>query len=406
MYIRRHLENQILSASKTYPVVMVTGQRQVGKSTMLYHIKGEDRNYVSLDDFGARRLAETDPSLFFETYKAPLIIDEFQRVPGLTMEIKKIVDQRALRGEKNAGMYWLTGSQRFTMMKDVAETLAGRVAIFEMASLSAAEIRGEEAEAFDPDIDRLRAKTGSQQDIHAVFSNIFRGGMPQLVVSDVEPERYYSDYVNTYIEKDIRDFAHIGKLREFTDFIVYMAARTGKELVYNDIAKSIGISAVTAKEWVSILEQSGVIYIVRPYYNNITKRLVKTPKFYFLDTGLCAYLTRWPSAEVLENGAMDGPFFETYVVSEIVKSYFNVGKQPELYYYRDIDKKEIDLLLMKDRYCYPIEIKKGVNPSHADKNMKVLEKMDLEVKPAIIICNAKEVVPYSRDCYYCPVSII
>lgn len=407
MYINRHLENQILAASEKYPVVMLTGQRQVGKSTMLYHIKDESRNYVSLDDINARRLAETDLALFFETYKAPLIIDEFQRIPELTLEIKKIVDERALKGEPNEGMYWLTGSQRFTMMKNVSETLAGRVAIFEMSSLTSSEIRGDKASLFNPDIDALKLKKiGENSDLQGIYKSIFYGGMPKLIANDVERDRYYSDFVNTYIEKDVRDFAKIGKLREFSDFVVYMAARTGQELKYTDIANNIGISVVTAKEWVSILEQSGIIYILRPYYNNITKRLVKTPKVYFMDTGLCAYLCRWSSPEVLESGAMDGAFLETYVVTEIIKSYYNAGKQPDIYYYRDIDKKEVDLLIMKDRYCYPIEIKKSKNPVNAGKNFESLIKLNLKLKPALIMCMANEIIPYSREVYYCPIGVL
>ena len=406
MYINRHIENQIIDASRTYPVVMVTGQRQIGKSTMLYHIKEKDRNYISLDDIRARRLAETDPTLFFETYKYPLIIDEFQRVPQLTLEIKRIVDELSMRGEDTSGLFWLTGSQKFTMMHNVSESLAGRVAIFEMSSLTSAEIRGENPRLFNPDVNELKNHDEGAVTVREIYESIFRGGMPKIVATDEDRERYYSNYIMTYIEKDIRDFAHIGKMSSFMDFIVYMAARTGQELRYSDIANRIGISAVTAKEWVSILEQSGVIYILRPYYNNITKRLVKTPKFYFMDTGLCAYLCRWPSAEVLESGTMDGAFLETYVVTEIVKSYYNAGKYPDLFYYRDIDKKEIDLLIMRDRKCYPIEIKKSKDPSHAMKNLDVLGKLDLDIQPALIMCMTDRLLPYNRETYFCPISLI
>ena len=406
MYITRHIEEQILQASKNYPVVMVTGQRQVGKSTMLYHIKEEERTYISLDDINARRLAETDPALFFETYQPPIIIDEFQRVPELTLEIKRIVDERALRGEPNSGMFWLTGSQNFKMMHNVSESLAGRVAIFEMSSLTASEIRGERQSLFDPEIDALKDRKCSKRNIKNIYESIFRGGMPKIITTDIDRNRYYSDYVNTYIEKDIRDYAHIGKLGAFSDFIIYIAARTGQELRYTEIANSIGVSVVTAKEWISILERSGIIYILRPYYNNISKRLVKTPKIYFMDTGLCAYLCKWPSAETLEFGAMDGAFLETYVVSEIVKSYYNAGMNPDIYYYRDVDKKEIDLLIMKDRQCYPIEIKKSKNPTNAGKHFGLLKKFDLDIRPALIMCMSDEIVPYDRESYYCPISIL
>ena len=408
MYIQRHLEKQILDASQYYPVVMVCGQRQVGKSTMLNHIREPERRYVTLDDGNARRLASTDPALFFETYGYPLLIDEFQRVPSILLEMKKIVDQKALDGEDNHGMFWLTGSQKFKMMKDVSESLAGRIAIFDMGSLSTAEIEERPAALFHPDLSsiRERLKYSRSKNIHEVYEDIFRGGMPKLRSTTLDRDRFYMDYINTYIERDIKDLAQVGKLNEFYDFLVYMAARTGQELKYDDIASTIGISSPTAKSWVTILERSGIVFILRPYYSNITKRLVKTPKVYFMDTGLAAYLCRWPSAETLENGAMDGAFFETYVVTEIVKSYYNAGKPVDLYYYRDIDKKEIDLLVVEGDKMYPIEIKKSKEPSKPDKNFGVLQQFKMDVQPGIVLCMSEELVPYNRESWYCPVSVL
>ncbi len=408
MYIRRHLEEQILKASKDYPVVMVCGQRQVGKSTMLYHIKEAGRRYVTLDDGTARRLAENDPALFFETYGYPLLIDEFQRVPSILMEMKKIVDQKALNGEDNSGMYWLTGSQKFHMMQNVSESLAGRVAVFDMAGLSSAEIEGRSAGMFHPDLEFLRQRLqySRKKSVHQIYEEIFRGGMPRLCTTELERDRFYMDYINTYIERDIKDLAQVGKLSAFYDFLVYMAARTAQPLKYDEIAGAVGISAPTAKSWVSILERSGVIYILRSYYSNITKRLVRTPKVYFMDTGLAAYLCRWPSADTLENGAMDGAFFETYVVTEIIKSCYNAGRPTDFYYYRDVDKKEVDLLMVEGDKLYPIEIKKGKEPSHADKNFGVLQKLKMDVQPGIVLCMSDDLVPFNRDTWYCPVSVI
>ena len=407
MYIQRHLEAQILNASKYYPVVMVCGQRQVGKSTMLNHIKEPERRYVTLDDGNARRLAATDPALFFETYGWPLLIDEFQRVPSILIEMKKIVDQRALNGEDNSGMFWLTGSQKFRMMQNVSESLAGRIAIFDMAGLSAAEIEGRPASLFQPDLDSLRERLRhcKKKNVHDVFEEIFKGSMPKLCTTDLDRDRYYMDYINTYIERDVKDLAQVGKLNEFYDFLVFMAARTGQELRYEEISNAIGVSAPTAKAWVTILERSGIIFILRPYYSNITKRLVKTPKVYFMDTGLAAYLCRWPNAETMENGAMDGAFLETYVVTEIVKSYFNAGKPVDLFYYRDADKKEIDLLIVEGNKMYPIEIKKGKEPSNPDKNFNVLRQFKMDVQPGIILCMSDEMIPYNRDAWYCPITV-
>lgn len=404
MYIQRHLESQIREASKFYPVVMVCGQRQVGKSTMLNHIKEKERRYVTLDDGNARRLAEKDPALFFETYGFPLLIDEFQRVPSILLEMKRIVDKKALEGEDNNGMYWLTGSQKFKMMKDVSESLAGRIAVFDMSGLSAAEIEGREAGVFYPVVEELRRRVQNYQPktVHEIYEQIFRGGMPKLIATKLDRERFYTDYINTYLERDIKELALVGKLGEFYDFLVFMAARTSMELKYSEIANAIGISAPTAKEWVSILERSGIIFILRPYYNNITNRLAKTPKMYFMDTGLAAYLCRWPNAETLEKGAMDGAFFETYVVSEIVKSYYNAGKRPDLYYYRDIDGKEIDLIFAEGDKIYPVEIKKAKAPDRADKNFSVLDKLKKDIQPGVILCMADEMLPFSRDVWYFP----
>ncbi len=408
MYIKRHLENEVLKASKNYPVVMVCGQRQVGKSTMLNHIKETDRRYVTLDDINARRLAETDPGLFFETYGTKLLIDEFQRVPSILTEIKRIVDEKALNSEENSGMFWLTGSQKFKMMQNVSESLAGRVAVFDMSGLSTSETEGRTAHAFSPEIGDLKeaVKDAKKKDIHKIYECIFRGGMPKLITTDIERDRFYADYVNTYLERDIKDLSQVGKLGEFYDFLVLMAARTAQELKYDELASAVGVSAPTIKNWVSILERSGVIVVLRPYAANLTNRIVKTPKLYFMDTGLCAYLCRWPNAETIENGAMDGAFLETYVVSEIIKSYYNAGKTPDLYYYRDVDKKEIDLLTEKENKLYPIEIKKAKNPAHADKNFEVLKKFKKQVEPGIVLCMSDELVPYNKEVWLCPISVI
>lgn len=408
MYIKRFLEEEIIKNSKIYPVIMVCGQRQVGKSTMLHHLMEPERKYVTLDDQNARRLAENDAALFFETYGAPLLIDEFQRVPSILLEMKRIVDEKMLNGEDCNGMYWLTGSQKFPMMKSVADSLSGRVGIFDLSSFSTAELEGRNAAVFSPVIADLKERMADNypKNIHQIFDRIFRGGMPKLLTTEIERDRFYMDYVNTYLERDIHLLEQVDKLNEFYDFLVYMAARTSQELNYSEISKELGISVPTVKAWTTILERSGIIYILHPYYNNITNRLVKTPKMYFMDTGLAAYLCRWPNAETLENGAMAGAYFETYVVSEIVKSYYNAGKRPDLYYYRDIDKKEIDLLITMGDKIYPIEIKKSKNPKEPDKNFSVLEKLKLEIQPGIILCMADEMIPYNREVWYYPVSAI
>lgn len=407
MYIKRNIESAILKANKEYPVIMVCGQRQIGKSTMLNHIKENNRRYVSFDDRFARRLAEADPSLFFETYGYPILIDEFQKVPSILEQIKLIVDKLGYEGKDTTGLFWLTGSEKFSMMKGVSESLAGRVAIFEMSSLSHQELKGFDNGVFNPELHILKNIKFEYEDVNKIYEYIFNGGMPKINASNVDRDKYYSDYINTYLERDIKDLSQVGKLNEFYDFLVYVAARTAQEIKYDEISKQVGVSAPTVKSWITILERCGVIFILHPYYKNIADRLIKTPKLYFMDTGLAAYLCRWPNAQTLQNGNMDGAFLETYVISEIVKSYYNAGKPiNDLYYYRDIDKKEIDLLIVKANSIYPIEIKKNKDPNKPDKHFGVLNKFGLEVKTGLIVCMSDEVKPINRNCYLVPISLI
>ncbi len=406
-YIRRQLEKTVEKLSKQFPVIMLCGQRQTGKSTMLRHIAEKDRVYVSFDDNKARTLAKNDPELFFERYGTKLIIDEFQRVPEILLEIKKIVDEKTYNDEDSSGMFWLSGSQKFVMMKNISETLAGRVAILSLMPLSTKEINGQDEDVFHPYIETLKKLDPQKVTQSKIFERIFQGGLPKIIANqELDRDVYYSSYINTYIERDVSALEQIGKLDEFRDFITYMAANTAQELKYETISKVVGVSSPTIKEWVSILERSGIIYILRPYNNSVSKRLVKTPKCYFIDTGLAAYLTSWPTARTLENGAAAGAFYETYVVSEILKSYFNNGKEPNIYYYRDIDQKEIDLLIVEGDKIYPIEIKKNKFPSNPDKNFKALEKFNLKIMPGIILCMSDQLIPYNRDCWLCPISLI
>lgn len=406
-YIKRGMEDIILKVSAQYPVVMLCGQRQTGKSTMLKHISGSERVYVSFDRLETRKLAENDPALFFETYGHRLLIDEFQRVPSILLAIKDIIDNAADRGEDPNGMFWLTGSQKFEMMKNVSESLAGRVAIFTLLPMSQREIDGRGSEPFIPDIERLRGKTSDGKTQKEIFERIFLGGLPKLVADrTLDRDLYYSSYMNTYIERDVSALEQVGKLDEFRTLVTYLAANTAQELKYETVSGAIGVSAPTVKAWITILERSGIIFILRPYYNNISKRLVKTPKCYFLDTGLAAYLTRWPTPETLMNGSAAGAFFETFVVGEILKSYYNAGKEPDLYYYRDIDRKEIDLLMTDAGCLYPMEIKKAKSPSDPDKNFPVLNRFGMEVRPGLILCMADALFPLHRNAWLCPIGLI
>ena len=293
--------------------------------------------YVSFDRLEVRRLAENDPALFFETYGHKLLIDEFQRVPSILLAMKDMVDSASDQGEDPYGMFWLTGSQKFEMMKNFSESLAGRVAIFTLLPMSQREIDGEESVPFFPDLDALREKSFNQKTLKEVFGRIFLGGLPRLVADNtLDRDLYYSSYMTTYIERDVSALEQVGKLDEFRTLVTYLAANTAQEVKYEAISREIGVSAPTVKAWITILERSGIIFLLRPYFSNISKRLVKMPKCYFLDTGLAAYLTSWPTADTLMNGNAAGAFFETFVVGEILKSYYNAGKEPNLSFYRDI----------------------------------------------------------------------
>lgn len=404
-YLKRALEEEILRVSKSYPVVLVTGPRQVGKTTMLRKIAEDGRNYVSLDDMFIRQLAKDDPKLFLQRYKAPLIIDEIQYAPELLSYIKIIVDESEERG-----LYWITGSQMFHLMKNVSESLAGRVAVFNMYGLSNSEISQSKSSAYETEFDTLLKKmvSSSKQSLTDVFERIFRGSMPAVNSMEIDDvEMYYSSYVTTYLERDIRDLTQVGSLTDFLRFIQVCASRTGTLVNYSEIAKEVGITSATAKNWMSLLISSGIVIHLQPYFNNALKRAVKSPKMYFMDTGLCAYLARWTSPEALEVSAMAGEFFETYVISEIVKTYVNSGKKPPLYFYRDSNGKEIDLIIEKNNTLYPIEIKKSSSPKKsAIKNFPVLEKTSSQIGQGNVVCLSDDLLPIDDKNHIVPVWLI
>ena len=340
MYIKRNIENTIKKVSSEFPVIVLTGARQVGKSTMLQIIKEDNMNYVTLDDLDARNLALNDPKYFLEQYSYPLLIDEIQYAPNLLSFIKIIVDEERLKNlknnETNKPLFWLTGSQQFKVMKDVSETLAGRIGVLNLYSLSLSEIFNYDSFVFNPSIENLKNKTiKSKVDTKKIFEIIYNGGMPSIVTKTIERNDYFSSYINTYIERDVKQLLNVGKTIEFYNFMQYIAVRTAQEVNYATIANEIGVDSKTIKNWISILESSGIIYLLQPYYSNLSNRIIKSPKLYFMDTGLCSYLAKYPNAETLEVGALGGAIFETFVVSEIIKNLTSHGVDPKmhLYYY-------------------------------------------------------------------------
>ncbi len=396
--LSRTLKTSLMQASKTFPVVLLTGPRQVGKTTLLSSIADVGRTYVTLDDMDARTLAESDPALFLQRYRPPIIIDEVQYAPKLFSQIKIEVDK-----SKKNGQFWLTGSQKFHLMQSVTESLAGRVAILDLNGFSQAEIndQAEQSLPFLPTEDwlgqaRLRAK---KIGLDALYKKIWRGSYPRVITEpDISTDLFYSSYIQTYLQRDIKEIIKISSEKTFYNFIRVIAARTSQLLNYADIARDVGIDQKTAKAWLSALEASGLVYLLPPYHNNLTNRLIKTPKLYFLDTGLCAYLTKWSTPQALEAGAFSGAILETWVIAELLKSYWYSGKTPYFYFYRDKDQKEIDLIIEQDNTLYPVEIKRSATPSlNAANNFALLAKLNQRVGHGAILCLRQKDIPLSAE---------
>ena len=405
-YLDRTLEKTVISVSKSFPVLLLTGPRQVGKTTLLKELQKSSRSYVSLDDPMDRAMAKEDPGLFLQNYTPPLLIDEIQYAPELLPYIKLAVDR-----ERQPGMYWLTGSQQFHLMKHVTESLAGRIAILNLLGFSLAEEFGNSnsSEAFVPELRQIqnRSKSAKSLPLPDLYRRIWRGSFPFLVANN-EPdwEIFYKSYVQSYLQRDLRDFASISDEQIFLKFLRTAAARTGQLINYADMASDVGVSEPTIKSWITILVATGLVYILEPYHTNLSKRLVKTPKLIFLDTGLCAYLTGWSNPTVLEHGAMSGAFFETFVIAELIKSYWHNGRNAPIFFYRDRDKKEIDLLIEKDGTLFPIEIKKASAPSGATGNFNTLEKLSVPIGHGAVICMADHHKAITKSVTAVPVSYL
>ena len=409
MYITRHMEHLLEQITTQYPVLLVTGPRQVGKTTMLEHLaqkEGRGRETVTLDDLTIRELAKTDPKMFFQLHKPPLLIDEVQYAPELFPYIKMMVDEH-----RQAGDFWLTGSQLFSMMEGVQESLAGRVALMQLSPLSYGEISEDDSTPpFRLELSDLaeRQKHRTVLNTPELFQRIFTGGMPALVSGQyANPNIFYSSYISTYLERDVRRLsAGIDELK-FLNFMRSVAARAGQQINYKGIADDAEIDQATAKSWLHILEALGIVFLLRPYSNNVLKRTVSTPKLYFYDTGLVCYLTRWSSPETAMSGAMNGALLENYTVAEIVKSYQNAGQEPYLYYYRDKDAREIDLLLEQDGKLFPIEIKKMAAPQKKlTKVFELIDKSPLERGTGAVLCMADQLGAFDQDNLIVPISLI
>lgn len=406
-YIHRTLERKFLKMSSFFKAVLVTGARQVGKTTMLKHLaENENRTYVSMDNQMARALAKTDPVLFFQTYKPPIIIDEIQKAPELFEQIKIMCDETDERG-----LFWLTGSQQYHMISNIRETLAGRIGILELYSLSKNETDNvifQNELDFTLDCLLERQKVSGKNDITDIFDHIWRGGMPAALDADEEQrQEYFNSYIETYLMRDVSEEGGITDTVRFRRFLNACAALTAEQVNYSTLAEAADISQPTAKAWLLLLESLGIIYLLKPFANNEIKRLAKTPKIYFCDTGLCAYLSMWLTRDTLMNGAASGHYFENYVVAELLKNYSYSQSKVNLTYYRDSNAKEIDVLIEENGRIHPLEIKKSANPNRREiKKYEVLEKTGMQTGAGGIICMCEEVIPINSRNSFIPCNLI
>ncbi len=403
-YITRELERKFLKMNDFFKVILVTGARQVGKTTMIKHLA--DRTYVTLDNAMARQLAQSDPVIFFQTYKPPVIIDEVQRAPRLFEQIKIICDE-----SDETGLIWLTGSQQYGMIKKVRESLAGRIGILELYSLSAREKAGV---TFEADLDfsfatlQERQKKLPKNDVLQVFQHIWEGGMPQVQGIDEElRQEYFNSYIDTYLMRDVAEAGGITDAVRFRQFLVGCAALVARQVNFAALAQAADIAPSTARQWLQILVGLHIIYLLAPYSNNELKRLSKTPKLYFCDTGLCAYLSMWLTPDALRNGAASGHYYENYVVMELVKNYAYAKSRANLTYFRDSNAKEIDVFVEENDVIHPLEIKKSAMPDGREvKKYSLLDKASLKRGSGGIVCMCEEPIPIDENNCFIPSNLI
>ena len=411
--IVRHIAEIIENARKHFPCILVTGPRQVGKSTLIRNTyEGNGYHYVSLDDTLERNLAVGDPRTFLSVHQWPVVIDEAQKAPELFPEIERIInEERSLKGNRqSAGMFIITGSSQHQLLEKAEESLAGRVGIINMDALSISEILARENLPFLTDV----AKTASRKadalfEFDHVFDYVIKGGLPQLYDDpDTPRDIFFSSYISTYIEKDLREILEVKDEIKFVNFMKLLASNTGQELIYDNYANEIGVEAKTIKAWVSALNKTGIIYLLHPYNEqSIKKRIVKRPKMYFFDTGLAAYLSGIDSSSTLVRSFLKGRFFETYAINEIRRSHLNAGITVDYYYYRDNNQNEIDLVYIRDGEIHMVEVKSGTNfTADAVKGFRQLNNTAFLKGSNAIVCTADKLSALPDGTFVVPVSSI
>lgn len=407
MYLPRTIEGFLSTASRQYPGILVTGPRQVGKTTVLQHVAEPGRTYVSLDDPLVLRLAREDPPLFLQRFPPPVLIDEIQYAPQLFPYLKILADER-----RTAGFFWLTGSQPSHLMKNVSESLAGRVAVISLQGFSLRELSGTglSAPPFLPSTEWVPGPgtTVTPRRLMDIYRIIWRGAFPAVAGDDGrDRDLFYGSLLQTYLQRDLRDLANVGDEMAFLRFLRAAAARTAQLLNLSALARDADVAVNTAKKWLSILQASGMVHLLEPYHTNFTLRLVKAPKLHFLDTGLCAFLTGWSSPETLEAGAMAGAIFESWVFAEILKSYLHNGKRAPLFHFRNRDGEEIDLLIESDARLHPVEVKKTASPSAvAVRHFSMLDRLGVPRGDGALVCLASEPLPLRKDAWAIPAGMI
>ena len=405
MYINRHILPYLERMKKQFRVLLITGSRQVGKSTLLKNKLLPEYDYVTLDDFSDLSIAQEDASLFFKNHPLPVIVDEVQRAPNLFLQIKLLADN-----SEEKGKIILTGSQSYKLLSNAADSLAGRVCIINMSSLSLREKYGIDFNTeFLPTEEYISKRKKYVKTYANLWNHIWRGSMPELADDTIEWEAFYRSYIRTYIDRDVADLIDVKNLVKFNNFMQCIASRVGELFNADSLARDVGVTSKTISQWTSILESSGVIKLLQPYEKNVSNRAVKTPKIYFMDTGLVCHLVGWSSSQVAMNGAMSGSLFENFVISEIIKSYYNSGHDSkDIYFYRDKDKKEIDLIIEKDNILYPIEIKKSAQPTiDMAKSLSVLHKIPGKtVGQGCILCQCDKMHYLSDNVAALPVEYI